>query len=144
MAAIECPCGEIGIELAREPVVQLYCHCDDCQVVHAAGLVPTAVYRASDVVVTRGEPREWRLRTTPRHSCPNCGTRLFAQGSDSFRGVNAYLLPEGAFRPSMHIYCKFAALPVRDNLPHYVTVPARWGGSDDTVDWSFEPGRAKP
>jgi hypothetical protein len=135
MATIECLCGDIEIELRGEPVVQVYCHCDDCQNVHGAACTPTAIYKTADVAVTRGEPRVWRLKTTPRYSCPNCATRLFAQGHEEFCGVNAYLLPPGAFRPTAHIYCKFAALPVRDALPHYSTVPARWGGSDELVDW---------
>lgn len=132
---IQCPCGEVELVLTGEPMVQVYCHCDHCQIVHGAAMVATAIYRSVDVAVTRGEPSIWRLVSTPRHSCPNCGTRLFAQGSPTLTGVNAYLLPEGAFRPAAHIYCKFARLPVVDALPHYATVPARWGGSDEQLAW---------
>ena len=135
MPKVECPCGDIEIELSGEPVVQLYCHCDDCQRVHGAACAPVAIYRASDVKVLRGEPREWRLVSTPRQFCPNCGTRLFLQGSDSLCAVNAYLLPPGTFRPALHIYCKFAPLPVADALPHYAGVPERWGGSDEQMQW---------
>jgi hypothetical protein len=140
MAMIQCLCGEVGIEVTGEPVAQLYCHCDDCQLVHGAACVPTAIYRTKDVVIVHGEAREWRLRTTPRYACPNCATRLFAQGSEAFRGVNAYLLPPGTFYPTLHIYCRFAALPFADDLPHYATVPARWGGSDETVEWGWADG----
>jgi hypothetical protein len=98
-------------------------------------MAPVALYRTEHVTVTRGEPREWRLVRSPRHFCGNCGTRLFTEGSPEFRGVNAHLLPEGAFRPALHIYCRFARLPVQDGLPHYVGVPARWGGSDDVEHW---------
>jgi hypothetical protein len=132
---VSCPCGEIELTLAGEPVVQLYCHCDHCQLVHGAAMAATAIYRSSDVSVTRGEPRMWRLVSTPRYSCPNCGVRLFLQGSDEHWGVNAYLLPAGVFRPSLHIYCKFARLPVVDGLPHFAMVPARWGGSDEVIAW---------
>lgn len=135
MATIECLCGDIEIELTGEPVVQFYCHCDDCQLVHGGAYMPTAVYRTEDVNVVRGEPRVWRLKTTPRYTCPNCGTRLFAEGSPNLRGVNAYLLPREVFRPALHIYCRYAPLPVMDALPHYSTVPARWGGSDELVDF---------
>lgn len=123
------------MEIVGEPVVQLYCHCDHCQVVHGAAMAATAVYRSADVTITRGEPKVWRLVSTPRYSCDNCGVRLFLQGSEEHWGINAYLLPEGSFRPSLHIHCKFARLPVVDGLPHYVTVPARWGGSDEQVAW---------
>ena len=132
---IQCPCGDIEIELSGEPVVQLYCHCDHCQIVNGAAMAPTAIYRSTDVAITRGEPRVWRLVSTPRYTCGNCAARLFEQGSEEYSGVNAYLLPVGAFRPALHIYCKFARLPVVDGLPHYVTVPARWGGSDEVMAW---------
>jgi hypothetical protein len=132
---LQCACGDVEIALTGDPVVHLYCHCDHCQVVHGAAMAATAIYRSSDVTITRGEPRIWRLVSTPRYSCANCGVRLFAQGSEEHWGINAYLLPEGLFRPSLHIYCKFARLPVVDALPHFATVPARWGGSDETLAW---------
>jgi hypothetical protein len=135
MPNIQCLCGDIELELAEDPVVQLYCHCDHCQLVHGAAMAPVSLYHTQAVQVVRGEPQEWRLVSAPRFSCGNCGTRLFIQGSPEIRGVNAYLLPEGSFRPSLHIYCKFARLPVQDGLPHYSGVPARWGGSDEMVLW---------
>jgi hypothetical protein len=35
----------------------------------------------------------------------------------------------------MHLQCRFAVLPVKDDLPHYSDFPARFGGSDETVPW---------
>jgi hypothetical protein len=29
---IQCLCGAVKMELTGEPIAQLYCHCDDCQV----------------------------------------------------------------------------------------------------------------
>ena len=55
-------------------------------------------------------------------------------GVARFRGVNATLLPPGSFDPQFHIYCDFARLPLKDGLPHFRTVPARFGGSDEVVD----------
>jgi hypothetical protein len=37
--------------------------------------------------------------------------------------------------PKFHIYCQFAILPVRDGLPHFKTVPAAFGGSEEKVEW---------
>jgi len=31
---IGCRCGAVEIEISGEPLVQMYCHCDDCQAVH--------------------------------------------------------------------------------------------------------------
>ena len=143
MTRVECPCGDIEMELGGEPVVQLYCHCDDCQRAHGAACAPVAIYHTRDVKVVRGEPREWRLVSTPRFFCPNCGTRLFVLGSEQHCAVNAYLLPAGSFRPALHIYCEFAPLPLGDGLPHYARVPARWGGSDEQMHWPSVAAGAK-
>ncbi len=65
-----------------------------------------------------------------------CGTRQVAEVPDfGQRGVNALLLPPGVFRPPMHINCRYAVLPVKDDLPHFKGFPAKFGGSDETVAW---------
>jgi hypothetical protein len=133
---IACRCGEIHLELTSAPVVQFYCHCDDCQVVHGAAYVPESVYPADAVNVVRGKAISWKLKRNPRATCGACGTRLFIEvAALSIRGVNGYLLPKDGFTPSFHMHCQFAVLPVRDALPHYKSRPARFGGSDETVDW---------
>ncbi len=133
---VECRCGAVQIELTGQSVVDLYCHCDDCQAVHGAAYVPESVYRADAVRVTRGEPLAWTLKRNPRVTCRECGTRLFIDvKAMSLRGVNGCLLPPGRFRPTFHMQCRFAVAPVKDNLPHYAGRPGRFGGSDDTVDW---------
>jgi hypothetical protein len=133
---IACRCGAIAIEISASPIVQMYCHCDDCQAVHGGAYVPESVYRADAVKVVRGEPLTWKLRRSPRFTCGMCGTRLFIEVLPlGLRGVNGYLLPPGEFHPSFHMQCQFAVLPVRDGLPHYRSRPARFGGSDESVDW---------
>lgn len=132
---VECPCGAVAIDLTGEPLLQFYCHCDDCQLVHGAACVPVVMYPASAVSVARGEPVSWQLRRTPRRSCSACGTRLFAEPNPRLRGVIASLLPPGRFVPEFHIHCGLARVPVKDALPHYRTLPARLGGSDELVDW---------
>jgi hypothetical protein len=132
---VECRCGRIVLGLSGPPLAQLYCHCDDCQAVHGAAYVPAALYPTAALKIVRGEPASWMLKTTPRRTCSHCGTRLFAEPNPALRGVTAYLLPEGLFRPEFHMQCRFALLPVRDDLPHYRSLPARFGGSDETVEW---------
>lgn len=51
------------------------------------------------------------------------------------RGVSAYLLPAGQFKPQMHIQCHEALVPVQDDLPHFKGFPAAFGGSDEKVAW---------
>lgn len=133
---IQCLCGAVGVEISGEPLAQFYCHCDDCQLVHGAAYVPASMYRASQVKVTRGELLDWKLKTTTRATCARCGTRVFAESTEyGIRGVTAFLLPKERFRPQFHVYCQYAVLPVKDDLPHFKTVPAAFGGSEEKVDW---------
>ena len=136
MTQVQCRCGDIEIELTAEPIVQFFCHCDDCQAVHGAAYVPESVYPAASVRIIRGAPASWTLKRNPRVFCPRCGTRLFIDVlALNLRGLNGALLPPEEFHPSFHMHCRYAVLPVRDGLPHYQGRPARFGGSDETVAW---------
>ena len=133
---IQCRCGAVELELASEPIVQFFCHCDDCQAVHGAAYAPESVYPADMVRIVRGEPRSWTLKRNPRFFCGDCGTRLFIDVLPlKLRGVNGYLIPKEEFRPQFHMQCQFAVRPVDDGLPHFKSRPSRFGGSDDTVAW---------
>jgi hypothetical protein len=126
----------VELELTGDPIVQFFCHCDDCQAVHGAAYVPESVYPADAVRVVRGSPGMWRLKRNPRATCPTCGARLFIDVlSLGLRGVNGYLMPQGEFNATFHVQCQFAVNPVADALPHYKSRPARFGGTDETVDW---------
>ncbi len=135
MTTIQCQCGDVKVELSGDPVAQFYCHCRDCQRVHGAGYIPVSMYRADQVKVVDGDPSLWKLRVTPRATCRACGTRVFAEPPIGMRGVNALLLPDGAFKAQFHVQCSEAHLPIRDDLPHFKGYPASFGGADDTVDW---------
>jgi hypothetical protein len=133
---IQCRCGAVAVQVTGEPIVQMFCHCDDCQAVHGAAYVPESVYPADAVRVVRGEPSTWKLKRSPRYTCRDCGTRLFIDVLPlKLRGVNGWLLPPGTFQAAFHMQCKFAVRPVKDDLPHYASRPARFGGSEDVVDW---------
>ena len=133
---IQCRCGAVELELASEPIVQFFCHCDDCQAVHGAAYAPESVYPADMVRIVRGEPRSWTLKRSPRFFCGDCGTRLFIDVLPlKLRGVNGYLIPKEEFRPQFHMQCQFAVRPVDDGLPHFKSRPSRFGGSDETVAW---------
>jgi hypothetical protein len=51
------------------------------------------------------------------------------------RGVSGFLLPSDMFKPAFHSQCRYAVLPVKDDLPHFKGLPASFGGSDETVGW---------
>lgn len=132
----QCRCGAVGLRIAGEPVLQLYCHCDDCQAAHGAAYVLSAIYPAPAVEVVRGEPVPMMIRTTRRMRCVACSMHLFSEiESVGMRSVNGYLLPRGEFRPQFHVQCQHAVLPVVDDLPHYKGFPAAFGGREEFVAW---------
>jgi hypothetical protein len=136
MQQLTCPCGAVEITVRGTPVAQFYCHCDDCRTMTSGAWAAESVHRAEEVEVTRGQTAVWTLQRNPRHFCARCGGRLFIEVARlGLRGVNAFRLPPGAFRPQFHVNCRFAVLPVHDGLPHFARMPPAFGGSDEKVDW---------
>ena len=132
----KCRCGGIVLKITGKPVVQLYCHCDDCQAAHGAAYVLSAIYPASAVTVERGKPTPMVVKATQRMRCEDCGTYLFSElPRVGMRSVSAYCLPKGEFNPQFHVQCQHAVLPVVDDLPHYKGFPASFGGAEEFVDW---------
>ncbi|MDZ4761287.1 MAG: GFA family protein [Alphaproteobacteria bacterium] len=133
---VSCPCGSVLVRIGGEPVAQFYCHCADCQRAHGAAYVAESIYESKAVSITSGETVSLVLRTTPRLSCGQCGTRLYADlVDDGLRGLNAYLLPPDVFQPTLHINCGDAVAPVADALPHYRNKPVEFGGDGERMDW---------
>ncbi|MGJ3245169.1 MAG: hypothetical protein ACFE0I_03740 [Elainellaceae cyanobacterium] len=95
-----------------------------------------AVYPIDAVKVVQGALKTWTLKSLPRQCCAVCGTHVMANvpGLEQC-GIKANLLPPGAFKPDFHLHCRYAVLPVRDDLPHFKDSPASFGGSDKTVTW---------
>ncbi len=131
---IACGCGDVALDIEGAPLAQFFCHCDDCQAVHGAAVVPVALYRIDQTRLTRGAPVQWARAATPRASCVRCGTRLYAEPPiPGLRSVMAALLPE--FAPQFHMQCRFARVRVADDLPHYAGLPPQFGGADERVAW---------
>src|SRR5580704_10120930 len=115
---VQCSCGAVEIRLTGKPLMQYFCHCDDCQAVHGKAYA-CSVHLASAVSIERGETEAFTLRTSPHTKCKRCGTYVFAEVPGSVvRGVNADLLPEGTFSPEFHIHCR---LPWRQSKMIYRT-----------------------
>jgi hypothetical protein len=92
----QCRCGVIELGISGDPIVQLYRHCDDCQVAHSAACAPAAIYPAQAADVVRGDPAPMVVKTTQRMRCVACGTYLFPEiASVGARSVSGRLLPKG-------------------------------------------------
>jgi hypothetical protein len=134
--SLQCRCGQVHLHLAAAPVAQFYCHCEDCRAVTGGAFAPVALFPAGSVELRGGDTTTWTLRTMPRTRCATCGTLLFGEPPGmGMRGVSGFLLPPALFKPAFHIRCRYALMPVGDELPHFTNVPAAFGGSDETVEW---------
>jgi hypothetical protein len=79
-----CACGAIRYEASGDPVIEVNCHCRDCQretgSAYAAIVgVPRATFR-----VTKGDPKHYDVvaasgRVTRRRFCGDCGSPLFGE-----------------------------------------------------------------
>lgn len=135
ITTIQCACADVEIHIAGKALVQYICHCDDCQAVHGREYA-CSLHPASAVSIVRGETEVFTLRTSPRTRCKRCGSYLFAEvPGHPVRGINADLLTAELFKPEFHIQCQYAAAPIADDLPHFKATPARFGGSDELMQW---------
>ena len=133
---VKCRCGGSSLKITGDPVVQIYCHCDDCQAANAAAYTLASIYPAPAVEVLGQDLAPTVIKATPRMRCETCGTYMYSEiASVQLRSVNAYLLPPELFKPQLHVQCQYAVLPVVDNLPHYKGFPPAFGGNDELVGW---------
>ena len=133
---ITCLCGSVQLRLSGEPAAQFYCHCDDCQATSGGAYIAVAVYPADAGFHSKGELVAWTLKMMPRKRCAICGTQVLAEVPGGKQiGIKANLLPAGVFKPTFHENCRYAVVPVADELPHYKGYPAAFGGTDETVGW---------
>lgn len=77
-----CQCGAVRYEVRGEPLTLYCCHCTECQRQSSSAFGMSMPVRTDDLVITKGEPKEWRRPTDSGREvicrfCPDCGTRLF-------------------------------------------------------------------
>ncbi|KAF0812664.1 hypothetical protein IGB42_02956 [Andreprevotia sp. IGB-42] len=108
-----CECGAVQFTSTHAPILQLYCHCSDCQ--HATGnaYARTAFFRLADADIS-GTLAIHRYQAasgaaTTREACASCGTLLFdrSAGFPGLIGVMVETLGDGfAFSPSCHMWTR--------------------------------------
>lgn len=113
-----CQCGAISYVLHEYPQTFYCCHCTECQK-QASSMHGESVIVRRDAIEITGETKTWTRptdsgNTTICHFCPECGTRIFHQGTHrtgpeatiSLKGGT--LEPIGLLEPVGHIWLKSA------------------------------------
>jgi hypothetical protein len=77
-----CQCGGAAYEAAGAPLAVYVCHCVECRRQSASAFGISAIVRAADLTVIRGNLKRWSRPTDSGGRldctfCADCGSRLF-------------------------------------------------------------------
>ena len=80
-----CQCGQVRYTLNGLPQTLYCCHCTECQKQSASMHGMSMIVKEADIAIT-GKMQVWTRPTdsgnqTDCHFCPQCGSRVFHQGS---------------------------------------------------------------
>lgn len=101
-----CLCGKTRFETTSEPVMQVLCHCTDCQTVSGSAFYTAYIVPLESVTLTKGEPGGFDVksdkgRNNRRRFCQDCGTRLWAELEMGVASVNGMALDDQShFNPT--------------------------------------------
>ncbi len=106
-----CQCGQVRYVIAARPDTIYCCHCRECQKQSASAFGMSVAVRLADVSFT-GRLDCWERPTdigtrTRCHYCPDCGSRVYHQGSASpeFATIKAGSLDDTSWlAPGGHIW----------------------------------------
>jgi hypothetical protein len=130
-----CMCKAVEIEVTGAPAVQTYCHCDSCRSWLSAPIHGATLWPSAQVKVVRGELGTFKkTEASHRQFCKQCGGRVqVIHPAIGMIDVFSTVLPDLAFRPTMHVHYGEKVLAVRDGLPKFKDFPKEFGGSGDTL-----------
>ncbi|PKS06240.1 hypothetical protein jhhlp_006986 [Lomentospora prolificans] len=133
-----CHCGRIQYSLAREePLASKYCHCRDCQTLHAAPFQWAAIFHKADMVFDNGTEGLAFYRSATRKlghdlpckvSCEYCRTPIMDEGRNMvllFPTLIRFGNEEDRrrFRPQCHIFYSQRVVDIPDGT-------VKWTGLD--------------
>lgn len=133
-----CFCGAIEVTVTGDPVAMGYCHCNSCREWSAAPVNAFALWKPSEVAVTKGEGALASFKKTERSDrrfCRTCGGHVMAVHPAPVDLVELFpaILPELTYAPKFHLGYSEKVLSIRDGLPKYKDLPAEMGGSGETL-----------
>ena len=132
-----CCCGAVAIEASGAPVDMGYCHCGACRAYSGGPVNAFTLWKEGDVKVTKGAESLGKFTSSPlsiRTYCTECGGNVFVEHPTlGMIDIPAGLIPNLAFRPTVHLNYEETVLPMKDGLPKLRDFPAAIGGSGQTM-----------
>jgi hypothetical protein len=128
-----CFCGAIEIEVAGAPLEMGYCHCSSCRSYSGAPVSAFMLWKAPDVIVTRGAELIGAFNRTgmsERKFCRMCGGHIMTHHPGlGLTDVRPPVVASIRFEPTVHLNYAEAVLALKDGLPKLKDFPAAAGGS---------------
>ena len=132
-----CFCGAVTIEVADEPAMMGYCHCESCRHWSAGPVNAFTLWQPDAVSVTGGAEHLRTYTKNPsseRHYCSQFGGHVLTKHPGlGLTDVYAAILPSVTFEPAIHVNYAETVLRIKDGLPKLKDFPAEVGGSGETV-----------
>lgn len=107
----KCLCGAVSYVCKLAPVVQVLCHCRDCQMASGSAFAAIAFFSEQSLLIS-GEVKYYESvgssgKRIWRGFCPNCGSNLFsrAEKAPGLVSIRAGTLTDPTlFQPQLQIY----------------------------------------
>jgi len=123
-----CRCGQLKFEASSEPVIELVCHCTDCQDALQADFANIAFFKMAETGVAGELAEKIYLAAsgneTCRQYCIQCDTVMFdrSEGFPKLLGVMvSQLQPPFVSRPACHVFVrdKKAGVEIPEGMKQY-------------------------
>ncbi|MGE0424113.1 MAG: GFA family protein [Reyranellaceae bacterium] len=133
-----CSCGKVRYECSAQPIVQLICHCRDCQQASGSAYAAVIFVPGDRLRLTEAEPKYHEVkgasgRRIERGFCGECGSPVLARWPENslYQVLQASSLDDPSlFKPSSEIWLSRAH---SWHTPHPNTVKFDNGPSAEAV-----------
>jgi len=137
VARSSCFCGKVHVEVSGDPVLQGYCHCDDCRHWSGTPVTAYAMWPQDNVRIVSGEDHLGSFTkngVTIRRSCSECGGSVMTE-SQGMKLIDVYPtnLEGFDFAPTTHIRYGQRVIDMPDGLPKFKDLPEKAGGSGEMI-----------
>jgi hypothetical protein len=134
-----CICGAVELSITGTSVLMGYCHCESCRRWIGAPIHASALWRATDVEITKGANRLATFKRTEatgshRRFCKDCGGPvLIDHPTVSMIDIPATLIRGFVFEPEFHSHYSEKVLAMPDGLPKFRDFHPSVGGTDEML-----------